>query len=1038
MTTKAFVLKPQLVCNGRSFSITALGDTGAQGFVYINTPLVVQLHRNSGVYVEKLDKPIPVKGYDGHPGTPITHFVRFTLYLDGRRQLQIPMMITDLGQYDLILGRDWFDHFQVLADCHKNRLIWPDEVSLIDESLQRVSHAKIFTKLDIRQGFHRIRLHPDAEDLSTFRTRYGSFKYKVMPFGMTNAPATFQRFINTTLAEYLDDFATAYVDDILIFSETIEEHVEHVRKVLQRLREAGLQASINKCEFHVQNTKFLGFIVSTDGIAVDPAKVAVIKNWEAPTTVRGVQSFLGFCNFYRRFIERYSHICRPLHQLTRKEVLFKWSPECQAAFDTLKINLASAPILRHYDPEAETKVETDASEGCTGAVLHQRSSPTLPWHPVAFLSKSMDPAERNYDTGDQEMLAIVRALTEWRPELEGLQRMERFVIYSDHGPLQAFMTTKKLNGRQSRWQEFLSRFYFVIHHKPGKHNIIADILSQKELSPARIEQPSLLKPEMLGPSPFTVALITMAPLTIQPITDPGNTDNLTDNVVERVLSANKTHPSLDKYRIQAADEDETQWTVENEQLLFEGRLVVPDEGDLRARLLDEIHRQPMTAHPGSGKMLKLVGSRYYWVGWSADVKRYIDNCLTCKRTKVWHDKPPGLLQPLPIPDRPGQHHSMDFRSFEKDRHGYDAVLVFVDRLTKRPISIPCHKTTTAEQTAQFFIRFVMPWLGIPDTIVSDRGPQFMAVFWQEFSRILGIKHKPSTAYHPQTDGQTENANKQQAQRLRVLVNYQQDNWSEYLPIVDYAAATLPQDSTGQSPFFTEKGFDAKMSFDWITDVPEVITDEAQRARDMMSQIQQVWKTARESIEEAQKDQKRYADTRRRKDDFKVHDLVFVTAKLWKTDRPNRKLSHQAYGPFEIIEKIGNAWKLQLPDSMKVHPVFAPEKLRHAAHSKPLTGQIPDAEPPVVVNDQEEFEVDEIEDSRLYYRRLQYRASWIGNEDTNWYPAGDFKNAPEKLAAFHLRYPAKPGPSMRLPIWLDAAKNDEFVDDHEDDNKPMTK
>src|SRR6266487_5853467 len=189
---------------------------------------------------------------------------------------------------------------------------------LIDETLARISRAKVFTKLDIRQAFHRIRMAPDSEELTTFRTRYGAYKCKVLPFGLTNGPATYQRYMNDVLFDYLDDFCTAYLDDIMIYSANELEHQEHVRKILLRLREAGLQVDIRKSEFHITQTKYLGFIVSTDGIETDPEKTAVIDQWEPPRTVKGIQSFLGFCNFYRRFIKDYGRIARPLNRLVRK------------------------------------------------------------------------------------------------------------------------------------------------------------------------------------------------------------------------------------------------------------------------------------------------------------------------------------------------------------------------------------------------------------------------------------------------------------------------------------------------------------------------------------------------------------------------------------------------------------------------------------------------------------------------------------------------------------------------------------------------
>jgi hypothetical protein len=314
---------------------------------------------------------------------------------------------------------------------------------LIDETLARIGRAKLFTKLDIRQAFHRIRMHPDSEELTTFRTRFGAYKCKVLPFGLTNGPATYQRYMNDVLFDYLDDFCTAYLDDILIYSDNELEHEHHVKRVLERLRNAGLQVDLKKCEFHVTRTKYLGFIISTDGIEVDPDKIAVVRDWKAPTTVKGVQSFLGFCNFYRRFIRDYGIIARPMSNLTKTGVKFVWTQACQDSFLKLKAMLTSAPILQHYSEDLETRIETDASDGVVAGVLSQKHGEY--WLPVAFFSKTMNPAECNYQIHDKEMLAIVKSLEEWRPELQ--RKRDRFEIYTDHKSLEYFMTTKQLTAR---------------------------------------------------------------------------------------------------------------------------------------------------------------------------------------------------------------------------------------------------------------------------------------------------------------------------------------------------------------------------------------------------------------------------------------------------------------------------------------------------------------------------------------------------------------------------------------------------------------
>lgn len=333
---------------------------------------------------------------------------------------------------------------------------------------------------------------------------------------------------------------------------------------------------------------------------------------------------------------------------------------------------------------------------------------------------------------------------------------------------------------------------------------------------------------------------------------------------------NRTHTELQDFRELAAGGD-NKWRLEDSLLLYEGRLVVPDDGYLRVRLLDEIHRQPSIGHPGQEKTKRMVSARYYWPALTEDVRRYVDNCQVCKRTKTWRDRAPGLLQPLPIPGCPWQHITMDFRSFPKGRRGFDAVCVFVDRLSKRPISIPCHKEIDARDTARLFVDNVYRWVGLPDSIVSDRGGQFISTFWKEFCKILGIERKLSTAYHPQTDGQSEIANQYMAQRLRPFVGHYQDDWSEYLPMVDFAAAALPQETTGVSPFYIERGYEPRVSFDWqpaeTSDWRSQISPhqnepqdtQAQEARGYTNQLQEIWETTRQRATRAQERQRQQAN-----------------------------------------------------------------------------------------------------------------------------------------------------------------------------------
>ena len=381
----------------------------------------------------------------------------------------------------------------------KNRYPLP----LIRETLNRLSRAKYFTKLDVIAAFNRIRIKDGQEWLTAFKTRFGLFEYLVMPFGLANAPSTFQHYINDVLFEHLDRFCTAYIDDILIYSDSLGEHKEHVRQVLAKLQAAGLQIDITKCDFYVQEVKYLGLIVSTSGIKMDPAKISAIVDWPTLRSVKDVQAFLGFANFYRRFIYGFSRIVRPLHRLTRKDVNFEWTAKCQEAFDKLKTAFITAPILAHFDPDLECIIETDASDFVTAGVMSQRGPDGI-LRPVAFFSQKHSPAECNYEIYDKELLAIIRAFEEWRPKLEGSGMPVQ--VLTDHRNLEYFMTTKTLTRRQARWAEFLSQFNFKIQYRPGRLGTKPDALTRRSGdlplgegdSRLKYQNQVLLKPEYLS------------------------------------------------------------------------------------------------------------------------------------------------------------------------------------------------------------------------------------------------------------------------------------------------------------------------------------------------------------------------------------------------------------------------------------------------------------------------------------------------------------------------------------------------------------
>jgi hypothetical protein len=374
---------------------------------------------------------------------------------------------------------------------------------LIMESLDRLSQAKYFTKLDVREAYHRVRIREGDEWKTAFRTRYGHFEYTVMPFGLTNAPAQFQALINETLQGLVDVSCIVYLDDILIFSDTMEQHTQHVKEILNRLRNARLYIKLSKCEWHTQRTEYLGYVISPDGVSIDEARVKTIQEWPQPRTVRDIRVFIGFMNYYRRFINGFSKLALPLTILTQKQPgsakrghemrkeesqRLEIGAEGQQAFQKLKDAFLGVPILCHFETDRKTKVEVDASGGAISGILSQMvpdEAGRLQWRPVDFYSRKLIAAEYNYDTHDQELLAIVKSLEHWRHYLEGIH----FEILTDHQNLKWFMETKTLNHRQVRSYLVLSRYDFVLNHRPGVTNP-ADGPSRRPDYMAEAQKPS--------------------------------------------------------------------------------------------------------------------------------------------------------------------------------------------------------------------------------------------------------------------------------------------------------------------------------------------------------------------------------------------------------------------------------------------------------------------------------------------------------------------------------------------------------------------
>lgn len=368
-----------------------------------------------------------------------------------------------------------------------------------------------------------------------------------------------------------------------------------------------------------------------------------------------------------------------------------------------------------------------------------------------------------------------------------------------------------------------------------------------------------------------------------------------------------------------------------------------------------------------------------------------------------------------------QHLTMDFKSFPKDRNGYDQILVIIDRLSKQAITIPCHKTIDARGLAHLFIQWVYRFGHTPESIISDRGAQFVSRFWSEFCQIIGVKIKLSTAYHKQTDGQTEIMNKYIDQRLRPFVTYYQDNWSELLPLMDRVQMTLPHASIGMTPYQLLFGSEPRQSWDWKTPKPRTQIDKINHkdALDLATRMHTAWKLAKENMERAQDRMRTVVNAHRRPVDWEVGDYVYLSTKNLSTPRPSRKLSELWEGPFKVLEQVGYSYRLQLPTRSQIHDVFAPDVLCKDPRD-PLPGQEAPKPPGTPIQGVEEWEVNEVLASKLVRSTLKYRVNWVGHDpDPTWYPASNFMGAPHKLRDYHERYPTRPGPPRALQRWIKA-------------------
>ncbi|GKD69186.1 reverse transcriptase domain-containing protein, partial [Tanacetum coccineum] len=678
------------------------------------------------------------------------------------------------GNFDVIVGMDWLSNQKAVIVCHEKIVRIPVEEGWI---------------IDLRSGYHQLRVHDDDISKTAFRTRYGHFEFMVMPFRLTNAPAVFMDLMNPMK----------------------EDHENHLRLMLDLLRKEKLYAKFSKCEFWLQEVHFLGHVINQDDIHVDPIKIEAVRSWKAPTTPSEVRLFQGLAGYYRRFIENFSKIAKPLTSLTQKNQKYELGEKQEEAFQTLKDKLCNAPILSLPNGVEDFVVYCDASNQGLGCVLMQRDKV------IAYASRQLKCHKKNYTTRDLELGAVVFALKIWRHYLYGTKS----VIYTDHKSLQHIFDQKELNMRQRRWLELFSDFECEIKYHHGKANVVADALTQGEV----------FKDE---------------------------------NVIAEAL--NGTDQQMEKR--------------ENGSLYYMDRIWVPLVGGVRTKIMDEAHKMRYYVHPEADKMSYDLRDMYWWPGMNKEIAIYVSKCLTCAKVKAEHQRPSGLLQQPEILEWKWEKITMDFiTKLPRSSSGHEAIWVIVDRLTKSAHFLEIREDYSMEKQARLYIDEIVARHGVPISIISDRDGRFTSRFWQTMQKALGTRLDMSTAYHPQTDGQSERT-------IRTL-----------------------EDMLRASPVLWAEIGDSRLIG------PEMV----QETMDKVVVIRDRLKAARDR-------QKSYADNRRKPLEFQVGDHVMLKVSPWKgvvRFGKKGKLAPKFVGPFEILERIGLvAYRLRLPEELSsVHDTF---------------------------------------------------------------------------------------------------------------------
>ncbi|GJU38344.1 putative reverse transcriptase domain-containing protein [Tanacetum coccineum] len=717
----------------------------------------------------------------------------------------------------------------------------------IDDLFDQLQGSSIYSKID-EIGIHSLRVQRFKNILKTaFRTRIGDIsEFQVMPFGLTNAPAVFMDLMNRVCKPYLDKFVIVFIDDILIYSKDEREHEEHLKAILELLKKEKLYAKFSKCEFWIPKVQFLGHVIDSRGIHVDPAKIESIKDWASPKTPTEIRQFLGLAGYYRRFIEGFSKIAKSMTKLTQKGIKFDWGEKEENAFQLIKQKLCSAPILALPEGSEDFVVYCDASHKGLGAVLMQREKV------IAYASRQLKIHEKNYTTHDLELGSVVFALKIWRHYLYGT----RCTVFTDHKSLQHILDQKELNMRQRRWLELLSDYDCDIRYHPGKANVVDDALRRKE----RIE------PLRVRALVMTIGLdlpkrILEAQIEAQKPENIVNED--VGGMIRRDIPKERLEPRADG------------------TLCLHSRSWIPCYGDLRSVIMTRSHKfkYSITFPVLKDSATKMWKKIFWWPNMKADIRHVsVSKMLTCARVKVPIPNIKGIrigskLQKYP---RGSGIYNNGFYHQILGRHKvFDTIWVDYGSTTTSATSYQYGKMiSVGTMLRRLYLNRIVARHGIPASIICDRDGRFTSNFWRSFQKALGTDISMSTAYHPETDGQSERTIQTLEDMLRACVIDFGKGWVKHLPLAEFSYNNSYHASIKAAPYEALYGRKCRSPVCWA-EVGEAQLTGPELIQETTEKIVLI----KQRMQAAQDRQKSYADRKRKPMEFEVGDRVISRSHL---------------------------------------------------------------------------------------------------------------------------------------------------------------